>query len=229
MSNEINSMFSSIAKRYDLANDVLSLGMHRLWRKNLIKLAQIKEGQTAIDLCTGTADLAINLKKAVKHSGKVVGIDFVQNMLSNALPKVSNKEFGEVFLVRGDATSIPIKNSLADVVTISFGIRNIPDMTSCFAEIKRILKENGKLVILEFGQPKFKAFAYIYNFYSKYLMPYIGGLLTGNKSAYEYLPKTAGMFPSGEDFAKILKASGFSQVHFQPLMFGIAYIYIGSD
>ncbi len=229
MSKEINSMFSSIAKRYDLANDVLSFGMHRLWRKTLIKVAQIKEGQTAVDLCTGTADLAINLKKAVKHSGCVVGIDFVQNMLNNALPKVENKDFGEIFLVKADATSIPIKNNFADLVTISFGIRNIPDRSSCLQEIKRILKKNAKLIILEFGQPKLKIFAQFYNFYSKYLMPLIGGLLTGNKSAYQYLPQTAGIFPCGEDFVKILKNSGFSEVSCKPLMFGVAYIYIGTN
>lgn len=229
MSKEINSMFSSIAKRYDLANDVLSLGMHRLWRKTLIKLAQIKEGQTAVDLCTGTADLAINLKKEVKHSGLVIGIDFVQNMLNQALPKVQNKDFGKVFLIRADATLIPIKNNIADLVTISFGIRNIPDRLSCFQEIKRILKPQAKLIILEFGQPKVKIFSQVYNFYSRYLMPYIGGFLTGNKSAYEYLPKTAGIFPSGENFVKILKNSGFSEVSCKPLMFGVAYIYIGTN
>lgn len=225
MSKEINSMFSSIAKRYDLANDVLSFGMHRLWRRTLIKHCKISSGQTAVDLCTGTADLAINLKKAVGLSGKVFALDFVQNMLNGAIHKVRNKSFGEISLICADATAIPLKNEIADFVTISFGIRNIPKMQNCFNEVQRILKKNGKFIILEFGQPKQKLFSILYSFYSKYIMPIIGGLLTGNKAAYEYLPQTAEVFPCAEDFIKILKNSGFVEVSYKPLMFGIAYIY----
>lgn len=229
MSKEVNQMFASIAQRYDLANDVLSGGMHRSWRRTLIRHSDIQPGDRVLDLCTGTGDVAFCLQSRVGPLGSVVGVDFVREMLvlaeekqrrrSSALPPIS--------FVHGDAMHIPFPDATFDAATVSFGIRNVDDPFECLREMKRVVRPHGRVIVLEFGQPRVPGFKQAYEFYSRRVMPHIGGLVTGNRAAYEYLPKTSSEFPCGEKFTALMERAGMRVLRSKPLFCGIAYLYVG--
>ena len=235
MSQYVHDMFASIAHRYDCANDVLSFGMHRLWRERALDFADVKTGQTAVDLCTGTGDVAFALAKRVGPSGKVIGVDFVESMLEQARLRQANTQTSsksrlpsaDLSFIRGDALSIPVPDNSADLVTVSFGIRNVDDPLKCLREMKRILKPGGKAIILEFGKPTFPGFGLLFRLYSSYLMPLIGGVLTGNREAYSYLPRTSREFPAGKEFTLLMEQAQLTGIKFKPLLYGVAYIYKG--
>lgn len=221
--SQVHSMFASIADRYDLANDVLSMGVHRLWRKKAVKLAGLSSSDLALDLCCGTGDFAFELAKTTKE---VVAVDFVGEMLDLARIKQNKNGLDNIEFIQGDACDIPLEDARFSAVTIGFGIRNVPSVEKCLLEIKRVLKPGGKAVILEFGQSRVPIFSSLYNLYSKYLMPIIGGLLTGNKEAYVYLPETSAAFPDREKFLELMNEAGFKNSRYKSLFLGISYIYI---
>ena len=228
MSTEVQQMFDGISRRYDLANDVLSFGMHRLWRRILAKEAKLTPGLIVLDLCAGTGDVAFELARGVGPSGRVFGLDFVHSMLQIANQKKSRRpEYSCVTFLQGDAMALPIAAHSVHVATISFGIRNVDDPLACLREIKRILVPGGKLLVLEFGQPRLPGFSHLYEFYGKYFMPQIGQLLTGDRNAYEYLPRTARTFPAGNAFLDLLKNAGFFACRQRALLSGVAYLYHG--
>jgi len=219
--NRIRSMFASISTRYDRANTVLSGGVHHLWRKNAVRWSQAKPGDRILDCATGTGDLAIAFRNAVGASGKVVGTDFVPEMLDVARTKAPDITF-EV----ADVTQLPYDDASFDVASISFGIRNVNDPRKGIAEMARTLRSGGRLIVLEFGQPRSRLFGALYNFYRTRLMPKLGGMVTGEQGAYEYLESSAGRFPCGEEFVALMKsAADFSSVEFKTLTFGVAYLY----
>jgi demethylmenaquinone methyltransferase/2-methoxy-6-polyprenyl-1,4-benzoquinol methylase len=226
MSKAIHDMFETIVHRYDLTNDILSLGIHRLWRSRALKLANIQPGETACDVCTGTGEVAFALKNLVGESGSVVGCDFVQQMVrvGNAKNNATEKN---VLFVHGDALSLPIASNSCDVLTIAYGIRNVDAPVEALKEFRRVLKSTGRLVVIEFGQPTLPIFSTFYKCYSKYIMPLIGGLLTGNSAAYRYLPRTASEFPAGNKFLALMNEAGFTKSQAVPLTMEIAYIYLG--
>jgi len=225
MSAEIHDMFASIAPKYDFANDVLSMGIHRLWRQRLVHLATPEKASSVLDLCTGTGDLAFAFARRFGSETHVIGLDFVGSMLERAVEKLQREPSGRISFLQADATAIPFPSSSFDIVCIAFGIRNIPKLDSCLSEVLRVLKPNGRFFVLEFGQVKTSGFKQIYDWYGKNIMPLIGKLITGNKAAYEYLPKTSRLFPAGEAFSQILADSGFTNVQLEPLLGGMAYIY----
>ncbi len=232
VSQAVHDMFQSIAGRYDLTNDVLSFGIHRLWRNRALRLGGARPGITAVDLCTGTGDVALALARIIGSNGQVTGVDFVQEMLTLAEKKTIaqsslNPKSAPISYVRSDASQTPLPGGAADLVTISFGIRNVDNPTDCLREMRRLLKPGGRAVILEFGQPTNLLFRKLYEFYSFSLMPILGGWLTGNRSAYEYLPRTSKAFPSGENFLRLMQEAGFSKSSATPVFLGIAYIYVG--
>lgn len=230
MSDAVQEMFSRIAWRYDCANDVLSLGMHRLWPGKVVAAAAVPAGGTVVDLCTGTGELAFAAASALGPDGKVFGLDFTSSMLELAKRKQqqrSSKRAAPIEFLIGDAQSVPLPDAVADAVLIGFGIRNVDEPFSCLCEMRRLLKVGGRAVVLEFGQPKFPVFAQVYQAYCKFLMPAIGGLITGNREAYAYLPETSKHFPAGRVFCEVMRAIGFEQVAAEPLMSGLAYIYSG--
>lgn len=232
MSKEVENMFSNIAGRYDLANDLLSFGMHRLWRKTVINFAGIKAGDTVVDLCTGTGDLAFELANRVGPKGKVVAIDFSKAMLDNATRKQAGKtapEQRQIQFVHGDATATSLSTGLADATTVAFGIRNTDTPEACLEEMRRILKAGGKAIVLEFGQAVVPIFGPTFNWYSKHIMPRIGGAVTGNRAAYEYLPKTSAEFPAADKFIQLMTSCGFQRPKMKRLMGGIAYIYVAES
>jgi demethylmenaquinone methyltransferase/2-methoxy-6-polyprenyl-1,4-benzoquinol methylase len=221
--NRIRSMFASISTRYDRANTVLSGGVHHLWRKKAVRWSGAKEGDRVLDCATGTGDLAIAFRKAVGASGRVVGTDFVPEMLHLARQKAPDITF-EV----ADVTRLPYDDASFDVASISFGIRNVNDPRKGLAEMTRTLRSGGRLIVLEFGQPRSRAFGALYDFYRRRVMPKLGGLVTGEQDAYEYLESSAGRFPCAEDFVALMREAGeFSSIELTPLTFGIAYLYRG--
>jgi demethylmenaquinone methyltransferase/2-methoxy-6-polyprenyl-1,4-benzoquinol methylase len=224
----IAGMFDAIAPRYDLLNHLLSAGLDRRWRARAIAALKLSPHARVVDLCTGTADLAI---EAARDSPgvRVLGVDFADAMLRLGLDKLRTKQLdGAVTLVRGDATAIPVRDGSADAVTIGFGIRNVADPTCALFEIARALKPGGRLAILEFGQPRIPGLRNLYAWYFRFVLPAIGRLVSKHESAYSYLPASVGAFPAPPQFAEIIAATGFSQVRAVPLTFGIVYLFVAT-
>lgn len=223
----IAGMFDAIAPRYDLLNHLLSAGLDRRWRARAIHALNLPAHARVVDLCTGTADLAIQAA-AGSPGVRVLGVDFADAMLRLGLRKLRARELGAVTLVRGDATAIPVRDGSADAVTIGFGIRNVADPTCALFEIARALKPGGRLAILEFGQPRIPGLRNLYAWYFRYVLPAIGRLISKHESAYSYLPASVGAFPPPPEFADIIAATGFSQVRAVPLSFGIVYLFVAT-
>jgi demethylmenaquinone methyltransferase/2-methoxy-6-polyprenyl-1,4-benzoquinol methylase len=220
-------MFSSIAPRYDVTNEVLSFGVHRLWRRVAIKLSGAKPGDRILDCATGTGDLALAFKRQVGDAGKVTGTDFCAEMLEPA-PAKAQREGLEVTFEVADAMALPYADDSFDVASISFGIRNVDDPVKCLREMARVVRPGGRVVVLEFGQPQ-GLWGFLFRFYSKHVMPRIGGLLTGNRAAYEYLPQTSAQFAAGDRFLALMDQSGaYLERQAHPLTFGTAYVYVGT-
>ena len=227
MSAEVQRMFASIAPRYDTANAVLSLGVHALWRKTAVRLSDAAPGQRVIDCATGTGDLALAFKRAVGERGLVVGTDFCAEMLAPA-PDKARKAGLEIEFKVADALALPFEGKSFDVASIAFGIRNVDDPVACLRELARVVKPGGRVVVLEFGQPE-GPFGALFRLYSRLVMPAIGGLLTGNRAAYEYLPKTSAAFPAGDAFLALIDKSGaYTLSSATPLTFGTAWVYVGT-
>ncbi|MCB0324790.1 MAG: bifunctional demethylmenaquinone methyltransferase/2-methoxy-6-polyprenyl-1,4-benzoquinol methylase UbiE [Bdellovibrionales bacterium] len=221
-------MFDSIAGRYDCANDLLSFGIHRLWRRAAIRRAGISTGQTVVDLCSGTGDLAFAAARAVGPGGTVIGIDFVHRMLVLADRKRNASSFTRgVYFCQGDALQLPVPSNFADVVTVSFGIRNVDDPVAGVREMLRVVRPGGTIMVLEFGQPQAFGFGQAYHLYSRYVMPIVGKIVTGNRHAYEYLPETSRRFPAGDAFVSLCRDAGCIHVQDIPLLSGVAHIYLG--
>jgi len=225
LSESVRKMFSQIAPRYDLTNDVLSLGAHRRWRKKAVKLARAAPGNKVLDCATGTGDLALAFKRAVGPQGEVIGTDFCADML-NLAPAKATKAGLDIRFEVADATALPYADASFDIVSISFGIRNVDSPQRCLLEMARVLKHGGRALILEFGQPQ-GLFGSFFRLYSKHLIPFVGKCLTGNRAAYEYLPKTSAAFPSGNGFLELMnETQAFHKSQAHPLTFGIAYAYV---
>ncbi len=219
-------MFATIAPRYDVSNTVLSLGIHHLWRRVVVRLSEAKAGMSVLDCATGTGDLALAFKRAVGAEGSVMGTDFCAEMMETAPDKATKRGLDIRFEV-ADAMNLHYPDNTFDIASISFGIRNVDVPAQALREMARVVRPSGRVVVLEFGQPKGFMGA-LYRFYSNYVIPFVGGMLTGNKEAYSYLNKTAAQFPSGSDFDDIMRETGmFARTSYKSLTFGIAFVYVG--
>lgn len=226
MSEQVHSMFSQIAPRYDAGNDLLSFGTHRLWRRRAVRAVGAKAGEHVLDCATGTGDLALAFKRAVGPTGSVLGTDFNADMLKAAPLKAQRAGLDVKFEV-ADAMKLPYPAASFDVASISFGIRNVDDPSACLVELARVVKPGGRVLVLEFGQPT-GAFGYLFRPYARHVMPLLGQLVTGNRAAYEYLPRTSAAFPSGEAFLELMRRTGrYARVSAEPLLSGVAFIYLG--
>lgn len=220
----IQSMFAKVAPNYDQANTVLSAGIHHLWRKKLVRWAQVSDEDQILDCATGTGDLALEFKAAYP-STTVTGTDFCQEMLDYAPLKAKDQGLEAKFLW-ADATNLPFPDQTFNVVTISFGIRNVANPTKALSEMHRVLKPGGRLLVLEFGQPEVPVFKELFQFYSEKILPLIGGWVTGQKEAYQYLQESSAQFPCGRDFIKMINQSAdFQKTDYRTLTGGIAYLY----
>lgn len=227
-SAQVRKMFSSIAPRYDLLNSILSLGLHKRWKRRAVSEAGLKFGDRALDLCSGTGDIAIYLAKKVGPKGRVVALDFSEEMLKLAQKKAVKWAVSEVIdFQTGDATYLNLSNDSFDVVTIGFGIRNIDKIEKAFSEMYRVLKPGGKVICLEFSQPTSNLVRRLYDFYSFQFIPRIGGLISKNFDAYHYLPTSIREFPNREGLKSLMEKVGFKNTYFTNLTFGIVALHIG--
>ena len=225
---DVYRMFDRIARRYDLVNRLLSFGQDISWRKKLAELLPDRQSQSILDLATGTGDVLLSLVKYSKNIRYGIGLDMSAKMLAEARRKLPGSAISKnLSLVRADATSIPCCDNSFDVVTIAFGIRNVTDVKESLSEMHRVLNDSGKVLILEFSLPPNFLIRKLHLFYLRYLLPAIGGLISGDKEAYHYLNRTIESFPYGSDFLKLLDEAGFKSTKAHPLTFGVATIYEG--
>ena len=227
MSEKVRSMFADIADDYDRINSILSFGVHNAWRKKTVLESGAKPGDRVLDCATGTGDLALEFKKTVGHEGYVLGTDFCKEMIEHAPGKAKEKKLVVEFEV-ADALDLPYEDDEFDIASIAFGIRNVDDPSVALKEMARVVKPGGRVVVLEFGQPK-GLMSLPYKMYSKHVMPAIGGWISGNRDAYTYLPETSAKFPAGDLFLDLMKETGsFSSQRAVQLTGGIAYVYVGT-
>ena len=216
----ISGMFSTIARRYDLLNHVLSANSDRRWRRVAARSLNGRHGRV-LDLATGTGDLAI----AVRREGRAVtGADFCLDMLAIARKKAANPSPGRIALSAADALALPFADGSFDAVTVAFGVRNFADLTRGLAEIRRILRPGGKLLVLEFSRPR-GLWGALYRSYSERILPRIGGVLSGSRQAYEYLNRSSRAWPGREEFCATLARAGFSEVSAKPLALGAVALH----
>ena len=225
--NEVWKMFDRIAHRYDLLNRSLSFGQDVVWRKRMKRYLPDRENLRLLDLATGTADQLIYLSSDERIASGV-GMDLAEKMLDIGREKIAQRGLdGKLRLQTGDAVKVPANDESADVVTMSFGIRNVIAVSEALAEMHRVLKPGGRALILEFSLPGNTMMRRLYLFYFRHILPWIGSLVSGDAYAYRYLNKTVETFPYGEGFCELMRAAGFSEVRAHPVTFGIASIYQG--
>jgi len=215
-------MFANIARRYDLANHTLSCGIDFYWRKRAANTVASWRPDEIVDLATGTGDLALALQKKLPDA-EVTGVDFLPEMLELAQRK------GVRRTILADAMKLPFPNASFDCVTIAFGLRNMENWRGALAEMSRVLKRDGHLLVLEFSLPTISIVRTIYRFYLHRCLPSLGSFLTRRKSAYDYLGDSIEEFPSGRAMIDLIEASGFRNATIQPLSYGIVTIYTASS
>jgi len=221
----IRKMFSAISGRYDLANSVLSLGIHHLWRKKLVQWSGATSSQKVLDCASGTGDLAFEFEKKVGPSGEVVATDFCEDMLKHGEKKSLARKSAVKFQV-ADVMNLPFPDSYFDIGSIAFGIRNVSNPSQGLSEMARVTRPGGIIMVLEFGQTQIPVWKEFYQFYSSKVLPKIGGALTGKSDAYNYLQDSSLKFPCGEKFLDLVRLTGkFDSIHAKPLMGGVAYLY----
>jgi len=220
-------MFSRIAVRYDLANRLLSGGVDRWWRRQLVRGVRQRAPREVLDLATGSGDVVFALARGLGPQTKLVGMDFCQPMLDEAIAKknrAADPRYQSVTFIPGDGLNLPVPDQSFDAVTISFGLRNMADRHRALSEIRRVLRPGGSLWILEFSQPQ-RWFRPLYYFYLRNLLPGIAGVVTGDKSAYVYLNETIEQFPGRQALAGEIQAAGFNSVRSEGLTFGIVALH----
>ncbi|MFM6976492.1 MAG: bifunctional demethylmenaquinone methyltransferase/2-methoxy-6-polyprenyl-1,4-benzoquinol methylase UbiE [Sphingobacteriaceae bacterium] len=224
---QVASMFNNISKTYDFLNHFLSLGIDIIWRKKAIKELLKDQPKQILDVATGTGDFAFEAIK-ILHPEKIIGVDISQGMLDMAEEKIKRRGLAEVFEVRlGDSEKLLFNENTFDAVTVAYGVRNFENLEQGLSDMHRVLKNGGKVVILEFSKPKTFPVKQLYNFYFHYITPTIGKLFSKDKSAYTYLPESVAAFPDGEAFTKLMEQVGFKQTKSRPLAFGVCSIYTG--
>ena len=222
----VRGMFGRVAPRYDLANHLLSFNIDRYWRAVTVRrTAEILERPDArvLDICCGTGDLVLALAKT---GHPVLGSDFCHPMLVAAHRKILQRTAPAV-LFESDALRLPVRDASLDLLTVAFGFRNLANYESGLAEVRRVLRPGGVAAILEFSRPPNRAFAALYNFYSRRILPLIGGAVTGSRDAYTYLPESVRKFPDAPELAHKMRSAGFNGVEFEYLSGGIVAVHVG--
>ncbi len=226
MEEQVKSIFSTISKRYEFANSVLSFGRDRYWRQMTVEKLALKGGEKVLDVCTGTGEMAFLLSEKLRKGGEVVGVDFCEEMLQSAQEKARKIGRKNLFFKKANALNLPFSSGSFDAVTIAFGLRNLTDRKKGLKELRRILKSQGKLAVLDFSPPSSGVTGKIHQFYLKKIVPLLGGLVTGKKEAYSYLAASIENFPSSEELKKIILASGFSSVSVYKFTFGAVSLHL---
>ena len=225
----VRGMFGRVAHRYDFLNHLLSFNLDRYWRAHTVRelrAALERPGARVLDLCCGTGDLLLALDGASPQASARLGIDFCHPMLVAARGKVERRRV-DAALVEADALALPLADRSLDVVATAFGFRNLANYERGLREIERVLKPGGTAAILEFSQPPSRFFAALYRFYSRRVLPAVGGAVSGERGAYEYLPESVRKFPGAGQLAEMMREAGFVEVGFERLTGGIVALHVG--
>jgi demethylmenaquinone methyltransferase/2-methoxy-6-polyprenyl-1,4-benzoquinol methylase len=223
---QVEEMFDTISPKYDFLNHFLSGGIDIIWRKKAVKILKEYKPKTVLDIATGTGDFAI----ASLQSGaqKVVGVDLSEGMLKVGREKIAKLGLTErIQLTKGDSEKLAFQDDSFDAVIAAFGVRNFEHLEKGLEEMRRVLRKDGVMIILEFSKPRKFPFKNLYNFYFKYILPLMGRLISKDKAAYTYLPESVGAFPDGQEFLDVMTKTGFNTVKCKPLTFGVSSIYTG--
>ncbi|MED1644738.1 demethylmenaquinone methyltransferase [Brevibacillus agri] len=225
----VHSVFESIASDYDKMNNVISFGSHLAWRNYTMKQMNIKPGDSALDVACGTADWTIALAKAVGKDGRVVGLDFSQNMLDVGAYKVANAGVGNtVKLVNADAMNLPYEDNTFDFATIGFALRNVPDVQQVLNEMARVVKPGGKVVSLEVSKPPFIPYRKLFYLYFYKILPLIAKMTVNKYEEYAWLPHSLTNFPDSRELAGMFQQAGLAPVQVKLFMGGVSALHIGT-
>ena len=220
----VKQIFDDISYKYDFLNRLLSLGIDIYWRKYFIKKLNIKNGNSILDVACGTGDICFEIRKS--YNVNIIGIDLSPNMIKIANKKKMKKKYNEIDFINGDAESLPFESNSIDIVTISYGFRNLANYDLALKEFYRVLKPGGLLGILEFSNSKYKFINKIFRIYFHYILPFIGGIFS-RSDAYRYLPESVDFFPTRHQICKKIIYSGFKSASVSDLTFGISSIFLG--
>jgi demethylmenaquinone methyltransferase/2-methoxy-6-polyprenyl-1,4-benzoquinol methylase len=223
---QVARMFDNISPKYDLLNRVLSFGIDQYWRKVAIGMLRSQKPKHILDVATGTADFAI--AALALNPQKVVGVDISAGMLDMGRVKLKERNLNErIELVQADSARLPFSDQQFDAATVAFGVRNFEVLGDGLADIYRVLRPNGKLIVLEFSKPTLFPVKQLYYLYSRYVLPLIGRTISRDKTAYTYLPESVAAFPEGKDFLDHMEQVGYRNLQQKRLTFGICSIYSG--
>ncbi|MFS0751573.1 demethylmenaquinone methyltransferase [Oceanobacillus sp. 1P07AA] len=223
----VHHVFENIYSKYDSMNSVISFQRHKAWRKDTMKRMNVQAGETALDVCCGTGDWSVSLAEAVGKTGKVIGLDFSQNMLSIAKQKKQDMQLNQLELIPGNAMELPYEENSFDYVTIGFGLRNVPDYMTVLNEMHRVVKPGGKVVCIETSQPTLIGYRQAYYFYFKFIMPILGKLIAKSYKEYSWLQESAKDFPGKKELREMFLKAGFDQVEVKSYTGGVAAMHMG--
>lgn len=224
----VNAVFDSVADRYDLMNDLMSGGMHRFWKRFTLGRTQLRAGARALDLATGSADLAVGLAQRVGARGHVIASDINQNMLERGRDRLIDDGLaGRVDCVQADAEALPLRDRLFDCVTIGFGLRNVTDQPRALAEMTRVLRPGGRVVVLEFSHPAGTWFQRLYDAYSFTVLPRLGAFVAGDADSYRYLAESIRMHPDQATLAQMMRDAGLVHCRWNNLTAGVVAVHTG--
>ncbi len=225
----VRRMFGAIAPRYDLVNTLISGGLHRRWKRMAVRLVQIPPGGRAVDVCCGTGDLALLLARRAGPRGRVLGVDFSEEMLQIARRRAAAAGVGGVCrFTQGDAEALALPDMAFDAATVGFGLRNVAHPEAALRELRRVLRPGGRLAVLEFSHPRSAAMRRLYDLYSFTLLPWLGRMASRHADAYLYLPTSIRRWPDQEAFAAVIGQAGFEHVEYRNLLKGVAAVHVGT-
>jgi len=224
----VHSVFASVAGKYDVMNDLMSLGVHRLWKRFTLSLTGLRPGQSALDVAGGTGDLAAGLLRQVGKSGRVVLSDINPSMLEIGRDRLLDAGFvGNVQCLVADAQALPFENDTFHCVTIGFGLRNVTDKAAALKSMHRVLKPGGQLLVLEFSTPVAQSLKSVYDAYSFKVLPLLGRIVANDEASYRYLAESIRMHPDQETLLEMLRTAGFGQTRYHNLTGGIVAVHRG--
>jgi demethylmenaquinone methyltransferase/2-methoxy-6-polyprenyl-1,4-benzoquinol methylase len=224
----VHEVFSSIAHRYDLLNTALSFNRDKYWRKFTISHSGLQPGNIGLDVCCGTGMLTLEQARVVGLKGRVVGLDFCENMLQKAVDNIRRSPYqGVIELVKGNAMQLPFEDNTFDCATIGFALRNVPDILKTIQEMRRVVKPGGKVLSLELAKPGMPVFKQLYYLYFNHLVPLLGRMGVGQNGPYSWLPNSLKNFPHQLEIRDIFMEAGLADVHYHELTGGIVAVHIG--
>lgn len=221
---QVATMFNNISHRYDFLNHTLSLGIDVLWRKKAIRILKPFAPKHFLDIATGTGDFAVEASRI--NPTKIIGVDISEGMLEVGRKKMKAKSLDDLIELRlGDSENLEFEDNIFDAITVAFGVRNFENLEKGLAEMYRVTKKNGHVMIIEFSRPSNFPVKQLYKFYFNSILPRVGKAVSKDNAAYQYLPDSVAAFPDGQDFMEILRKAGYKEVKCIPLTFGISSIY----